>query len=144
MSNKLNEFLEILKGCIFNLYCIRETCHEWTSTVLKEFFIIREFLDFRRLIINIISLQNKQNACGICGLLHYQKCVLPNLRGACLYIVQHTDKKKILTYKEIQMGSGAKSYMRKGFLIYEEMRKFFRIQYMRSALVTYDFASDPS
>ncbi len=26
-------------------------------------------------------------------------------------------------YKEIQMGSGTKSYMRKGFLIYEEMRK---------------------
>ncbi len=25
------------------------------------------------------------------------------------------------------MGSGAKSYMRKGFLIYEEMRKFFSI-----------------
>jgi hypothetical protein len=31
------------------------------------------------------------------------------------------------------MGSGAKSYMRKGFLIYEEMRKFL-----------YDFAADPS
>ncbi len=28
------------------------------------------------------------------------------------------------TYKEIQVGSGAKSYMRKGFLIYEAMRKF--------------------
>jgi hypothetical protein len=27
--------------------------------------------------------------------------------------------------KEIQMGSGAKSYMRKGFLIYEEMHKYF-------------------
>ncbi len=25
------------------------------------------------------------------------------------------------------MGSGAKTYMRKGFLIYEEMRKFFPI-----------------
>jgi hypothetical protein len=30
-------------------------------------------------------------------------------------------------YKEMQMGSGAKSYMRKGFPIYEEMRKFFTI-----------------
>jgi hypothetical protein len=28
-------------------------------------------------------------------------------------------------YKEIQSGSVAKSYMRKGFLIYEEMRKYF-------------------
>jgi hypothetical protein len=28
-------------------------------------------------------------------------------------------------YKEIQGGAVAKSYMRKGFLIYEEMRKYF-------------------
>jgi hypothetical protein len=43
--------------------------------------------------------------------------------------VAYTDKneKKFLIYNEIQMGSGAKSYMRKGFLIYEEMRKFFPI-----------------
>jgi hypothetical protein len=26
------------------------------------------------------------------------------------------------------MGSGAKSYMRKGFLIYEEMRKYFTVR----------------
>jgi hypothetical protein len=39
-------------------------------------------------------------------------------------------KKKIkffLIYKEIQSGAVAKSYMRKGFLIYEEMRKYFSI-----------------
>ncbi len=41
------------------------------------------------------------------------------------------------------MGSGAKSYMRKGFPIYEEMRKFFTI-HMRRPLVIYDFAPDPS
>ncbi len=38
-----------------------------------------------------------------------------------------TDKKEneiFLIYKEIQMGSVAKLYMRKGFLIYEEMRKY--------------------
>ncbi len=43
---------------------------------------------------------------------------------------RHTDKKEnkiFLIYKEIQMGSGAKSYTRKGFLIYEKMRKFFPI-----------------
>ncbi len=40
----------------------------------------------------------------------------------------HTVKKQIfLIYKEIQQGSGAKSYMRKGFLIYEEMRKYLVI-----------------
>jgi hypothetical protein len=42
----------------------------------------------------------------------------------------YTDKKvnKIfLIYEEIQMGSGAKSYMRKGFLIYVEMGKYLTI-----------------
>jgi hypothetical protein len=41
-----------------------------------------------------------------------------------------TDKKEnqfFLIYKEIQSGEVAKSYMRKGFLIYEEMRKNFPI-----------------
>ena len=33
------------------------------------------------------------------------------------------ENKLFLIYKEIQMGAVAKSYMRKGFLIYEEMRK---------------------
>ncbi len=37
------------------------------------------------------------------------------------------EKKISLIYKEIQMGSGAKSYMRKGFLIYEELRKYLVI-----------------
>ncbi len=41
------------------------------------------------------------------------------------------------------MGSGAKSYKRKGFLIYEEMRKYLTI-YKRRSLVIYDFAPDPS
>jgi hypothetical protein len=37
-----------------------------------------------------------------------------------------------IQYKEIQKGAVAKSYMRKGFLIYEEMRKY---------LIIYDFAT---
>jgi hypothetical protein len=44
--------------------------------------------------------------------------------------IGYTDKKENKTshiYKEIQMGSGAKSYMRKGDLIYEERSKFFPI-----------------
>jgi hypothetical protein len=44
--------------------------------------------------------------------------------------MQHTDKKEkqiFLIYKEIQNGAVAKSYMRKGFLIYEEMRKYLAI-----------------
>jgi hypothetical protein len=40
------------------------------------------------------------------------------------------------------MGSVAKSFMRKGFLIYEEKCKNLTI-YMRRPLVIYDFATDP-
>ncbi len=39
-------------------------------------------------------------------------------------------------YKEIKMGSVAKSFVRKGFLIYEEMRKYLTIY-------EEDFATDP-
>ncbi len=44
-------------------------------------------------------------------------------------------------YQEIQNGAVAKSYMRKGFLIYEEMHKYLAI-YERP-LVIYDFAIAP-
>ncbi len=42
----------------------------------------------------------------------------------------YTDKKEnqiFLIYREIQSGAVPKSYMRKGFLIYEEMGKYFPI-----------------
>ncbi len=45
--------------------------------------------------------------------------VMQKVEGGC------TDKKEnqiFLIYKEIQSGAVAKSYMRKGFLIYEDMR----------------------
>ncbi len=50
------------------------------------------------------------------------------MTGQSVCEVYHTDKKEkkiFLIYKEIQSGAVAKSYMRKGFLIYEEMRKIF-------------------
>jgi hypothetical protein len=44
----------------------------------------------------------------------------------CGHSARIKKKTKIfLIYKEIQMELGAKSYMSKGFLIYEEMRKYF-------------------
>jgi hypothetical protein len=46
------------------------------------------------------------------------------------YFASHTDKKEnqiFLIYKELQSGAIAKSYMRKGFLIYEETRKYLSI-----------------
>ncbi len=52
----------------------------------------------------------------------------------------HTDKKQnksFLIYKEIQMGAIAKSYMTKGFIIFEKMRKLSHT-YMRRPLVIYD------
>ena len=42
------------------------------------------------------------------------------------------------------MGSGAKSYMGKGFLIYEEMRKVFPIYEEAVSHTLYEFAPDPS
>ncbi len=57
----------------------------------------------------------------------------------------YTDKKEnkiFLIYKEIQSGAVAKSYMRKGFLIYEEMCKYFRI-YGEAVSHIYDFATAP-
>jgi hypothetical protein len=46
-------------------------------------------------------------------------------------MASYTDKKRNflihIRIKEIQMGSVAKSYMRKGFLIYEEMSKYLTI-----------------
>jgi hypothetical protein len=54
--------------------------------------------------------------------------------------LNYTDKKEIfLTYEEIQMGSVAKSNIRKGFLIYEEMHKYLTIY----EEAVYDFATDP-
>jgi hypothetical protein len=37
------------------------------------------------------------------------------------------EKDIFLIYKEVQMGSVGKSYIRKGFLIYEEMLKYLTI-----------------
>jgi hypothetical protein len=46
-------------------------------------------------------------------------------RTACPATCQlHWEKEIFLIYKEIQLGSVAKSYMRKGFLICEEMHKY--------------------
>jgi len=39
------------------------------------------------------------------------------------------------------MGSVAKSYIRKGFLMYEEIRKYCIYPYMRRPLVIYDLQS---
>jgi hypothetical protein len=55
-----------------------------------------------------------------------------------------TDKKEskiFLIYSEIQNGAVAKSYMRLGFLIYEEMRKYS--PHLGRPLVIYDFATAP-
>jgi hypothetical protein len=49
------------------------------------------------------------------------------------------EKKIFFIYKEIQSGAVAKSFMGKGFLIYEEMRKYFPIY--EEPLVIYDFAT---
>ncbi len=62
-----------------------------------------------------------------CGVALFVFCNVAEMPCATTLI-----KKKItffLIYKEIQMGSVAKSYMRKGVLIYEEMRQYLVIHY---------------
>jgi hypothetical protein len=57
----------------------------------------------------------------------------PNIEKSKSFVetfTRYTDKKEnhiFLIYREIQSGAVAKSYKRKGFLIYEEMRKYFPI-----------------
>jgi hypothetical protein len=57
--------------------------------------------------------------------------MLLTCRTVCQPALLHWEKKKtklfLFIYKEIQMGSVTKSYMRKGFLKYEEMRKYLTI-----------------
>jgi hypothetical protein len=59
-----------------------------------------------------------------------KNCYLPNSGKKDGKMQRYTDKKEnqiFLIYREIQSGAVAKSYMRKGFLMYEEMRKYFPI-----------------
>jgi hypothetical protein len=55
----------------------------------------------------------------------------------------YIDKKEnqiFLIYKEVQSGPVAKSNMRKGFLIYEDMRKYLNISpNVRRPLMIYDY-----
>ncbi len=56
--------------------------------------------------------------------------IQPNLFESIYSAKGFTDRKEneiFLKCKEIQMGLVAKSYMRQGFLIYEEMCKYFTI-----------------
>jgi hypothetical protein len=56
-------------------------------------------------------------------------CSAIQRQGGQLFPVR-TDKKEnkiFLIYKEIQNGTVAKSHMKKGFLIYEKMRKYLTI-----------------
>jgi hypothetical protein len=62
--------------------------------------------------------------------LEFSWCRYESVKSLRLVFTGCTDKKEnqiFLIYKEIHSGAVAKSYMRKGFLIYEEMRKYFPI-----------------
>ncbi len=57
-----------------------------------------------------------------------------------------TDKKEneiLFIYKEIQMGSVAKSYMRKGFQTYGKIHKYLTIYEEAVSNTVYDFATNP-
>jgi hypothetical protein len=60
-----------------------------------------------------------------------------------MFTSSHTHKKEnkiFLIYKKIQMGAVAKSYMRKVFLIYEEMLKYL---FIFKEAVSLDFSTAP-
>ncbi len=62
------------------------------------------------------------------------------------FVCPHTDKREnesFLIYKEIQSGAVAKSYMRKGFLMYVGMRKYILIYEEAVSHIHYDFATAP-
>ncbi len=58
------------------------------------------------------------------------------------YYTDKKENKSFLICKEIQMGAVAKSYIKKGFLMCEEMRKFLVI-YEEAVRHIYDFATAP-
>jgi hypothetical protein len=77
--------------------------------------------------------------CCLCGISNFKKvygteteilriCIKAHKREEAN--IRYTDEKEnqiFLVSKEIQSGAVAKSYMRKGFLIYEDMLKYFPI-----------------
>jgi hypothetical protein len=67
--------------------------------------------------------------------------VITEMYGCTLCCTLIKRNKIFLIYKEIQSGAVGKSYIKKGFLIYKEMLKYF--PYMRRPLVIYDFATAP-
>jgi hypothetical protein len=74
-------------------------------------------------------LPSHRGSCSLPSMSLYLHYLSPYPSPPPLTVYLYTDKKNknLIIYKEIQMGSGAKSYlqyMRKGFLIYEEMCKF--------------------
>jgi hypothetical protein len=80
----------------------------------------------------------------MCQLRNQEIGTLSHIFNVFYVITLYTDRKEnqiFLMYKETQSGAVAKSYMRKGFLIYEEMRNIS--PYARRPLVIYDFATAP-
>ena len=57
----------------------------------------------------------------------YYNCFWSGRRMTSTLYTDKKEKKIFPIYKEIQKGTVAKSYMRKGFLTYEEMRKYLVI-----------------
>jgi hypothetical protein len=77
--------------------------------------------------------------------------VIEELGRCCVWADFHSFKafsqieklaKIFLIYQEIQNEAVAKLYMRKGYLIYEKMRKYFAI-YEEAVSHIYDFAIAP-
>ncbi len=80
----------------------------------------------------LLSFKNKtKKRSGFCFIDITKKKSLCNCVIQCFhYTLVYTDKKAkkiFLICQEIQKGSGAESYVRKGFLIFDEVRKYLVI-----------------
>jgi hypothetical protein len=80
-----------------------------------------------------ICMNQRESERSICYVLFVLLMLGDGIITVCRHIealTEYTDKKEnliFLIYKEIKNGEVAKSYMRKGFLIYRETRKYLAI-----------------
>jgi hypothetical protein len=68
-----------------------------------------------------------QVLCGTIGIVCEQCTPQSHTTEIHTALIKKKTKFSLYTDREIQIGSGAKSYMRKGFLIYEQIHKYFHL-----------------
>ncbi len=113
------------------MYSLTWVCLKWTwprgiySSAPSDVFTKSQVREKYKRMISTKTHAKLSLSVGLAFTFHWAVLVLPMPN-----ILLYTDKKEnqiFLIYKEIQSEAVAKSYMRKGFLIYEKMHKYFLI-----------------